>query len=274
MDIGILSAQMPEEVREMIEKAMNTQSGKACQVSSDYERQRIRWANEAAGTLEGGDCPVCHNRGYTVDMVDGYIVSMECPCMAKRRSIQRIKRSGLGGLLERCTFASYQTPERWQAAAKAKAAAYLKNPDGKWFVASGCVGSGKTHLCTAICGELIQAGVEVRYMRWKDEVVELNATLKDAAEYKRLITPLKTVRCLYIDDFWKAGNGNVTKGEIDRAFEILNARNCDDGMITIISTEWTLADMMKIDEAVGSRIYERAKSSCIELTGNKNWRLK
>ena len=242
--------------------------------SDEYESMRLRWRNEIVGSMEGDDCPLCKNRGYLVELRNGCQVSVECICMEKRRYLQRMKKSGLGDLLERYTFATYQTTEDWQRSAKRAALDYLQDPGGKWFAATGCVGSGKTHLCTAICSELINVGLEVRYMLWKDDGGRMKAAVNDTEEYRCLVEPMKSVRALYIDDFWKAGNGGVTKGDIDLAFEILNARYNDSHLITIISSELTVGRIMSIDEAVGSRIYERSKGSCLELTGSKNWRLR
>ncbi|MEY8404622.1 hypothetical protein AALA54_15050 [Oscillospiraceae bacterium 44-34] len=80
--------------------------------------------------------------------------------MPTRKSIARMEKSGLGELLKRCTFGAYQTPIQWQKAAKKLAMDYSANPAGRWLVVSGCSGSGKTHLCTAVCGKLLKAGME------------------------------------------------------------------------------------------------------------------
>lgn len=260
---------MPPEILEKIMTGALTPSS-----FEAYETMRLEWQNNIAGNLKGDDCPLCKNRGYSVEMRNGVPVSVECSCMAKRRSIKRMEKSGLGDMLKRYTFATYQTLESWQFSAKKMALDYLQDPGGRWFVASGCVGSGKSHLCTAICAELINAGLEVRYMRWKDDGGRMKAAVNDSAEYRRMVEPVKKVRVLYIDDFWKAGNGGVTKGDIDLAFEILNARYNDSRLITILSTELSLDQIMSIDEAVGSRIYERSKGARLELTGKKNWRLR
>lgn len=270
MELEDLLAGMPEETRQKVKAGALTTSLE----SNAFDELKVKWENETAGALEGDDCPICRNKGYVVKLQGKYIVSIECRCMAKRRSLRRMKRSGLGDLLNRYTFGTYQTPEKWQEGVKRAAFDYLNDPDGKWFAASGCAGSGKTHICTAICRELISDGVEVRYMRWKDDGGRIKAAITDNEEYARLIEPLKRVHALYIDDFWKAGNGGVTKGDIDLAFEILNARYNDSRMITIISTEIPLSKMLEIDEAVGSRIYERSKESAVEIVGRKNWRLK
>ena len=86
--------------------------------------------------------------------------------MAIRRSIRRAEKSGLGDLLERHTFDRFQTPKPWQARAKQLAQDYAAAPNG-WFVASGASGSGKTHLCTAICRRLLDDGRAVRYDLWR-----------------------------------------------------------------------------------------------------------
>lgn len=127
--------------------------------SEDYELKRIEWENSMPGNLPGEHCPLCLNRGYIRERKDRQTISRECSCMPKRRSLRRIRKSGLGDLLDRYTFQTYQTPEKWQQTAKQTAMNYLTDHE-RWFVVAGTVGSGKTHLCTAICGGLLDAGLE------------------------------------------------------------------------------------------------------------------
>lgn len=231
--------------------------------------------NRIPGKLTGDHCEECLDRGYITEARGKELVRVECRCMAKRRSLDHIRRSGLGDMLEAYTFERYQTPETWQKNAKGFALDYLEHGRGKWFVAAGAVGSGKSHLCTAICGELLNAGLEVRYMLWRDDGGRIKAAVNDSDVYSRLLDPLKTVRVLYIDDFFKAGSGGVTQGDINLAFELLNYRYNNRGLVTIISTERTLEEIMDIDEAVGSRIYERCKGYYLLIGGKgKNWRVK
>ena len=117
-------------------------------------------------------------------------------------------------------------------------------------------------------------GVDVRYMLWRDISVRAKALVNDEAEYKRLVDPLKTVRCLYIDDLFKTGKGQEpTTGDVNLAFEILNNRYNDEKKLTIISTERDIEQLLNIDEAVGSRVYERSRDFYLQLSGKKNWRL-
>jgi DNA replication protein DnaC len=226
---------------------------------------------------DGVDCPECLNRGYIARAANGTVVSHECPCMARRRSLRALERSGLRHLVDEYTFERYETPEEWQREAKRAAMAYVADGGGgQWFCMSGAVGSGKTHLCTAICAALIAGGKSARYMRWRDDSSKLKAAITDAPEYARLIEPLKMADVLYIDDLLKTEHGrSPTQGDVNLAFELLNARYINRELITLISSERSARDLLRIDEAVGSRIYERSKGWHVEISGaGKNYRLR
>lgn len=242
----------------------------------EYEALRAQWGNVVAGTLGEADCPLCRNRGYTVRVDErGNLACVECVCMAQRRSRARMERSGLGGALKAYTFDAFQTEEPWQAEMKRRAQAFLGDCTGKWFAAMGSIGAGKSHICTAICGELLNAGKEVRYMRWRDDGGRLKAAVNDSGEYARLIGPLKTVDVLYIDDFFKTQKGrDVTTGDVNLAFELLDDRYQRRDLVTVLSSEKTIEEILDIDEAVGSRIYERCRDYYLRLTGRENWRLR
>lgn len=226
--------------------------------------------NQLYGSLREVDCTICRNKGYVAEVEGDSIRTYECECMAKRRSLARIRKSGLADLLEICTFKNFHTVERWQKDAKQKAMEYVQNGDGKWFVISGTPGSGKTHLCTAICGEMIRAGREVRYMLWRSEAPRLKALVNERDEYERVMEEFCDMPVLYIDDFFK---GNVTEADINLAFELLNNRYNSKKKMTLISGERSIEEILYIDEAIGSRIYERSKGFCV-LTPAQNWRLK
>lgn len=191
--------------------------------------------------------------------------------MAIRRGRRRMQKSGLSSLLDDYTMDKFQTPEKWQEAAKQKAIAYLAGNENAWFVASGCVGSGKSHLCTAICKELMLSGDDVQYMLWRDMGARLKASVNDMGVYRDMIGPLKSAKVLYIDDFWKGAS--VTDGDINLAFEILNHRYIS-GNRTIISTEKPIEKILDIDEATGSRLYQRSKGYYLAFPAGKNWRMK
>ena len=238
------------------------------------------------GVPDGVDCPECHNGGIiTVRDEKGNLWGRECKCMARRRSNLMLERSGLKDMLNRYTFDSFQSREKWQRDAKQAAQRYAENP-ADWFLTAGASGTGKTHLCTAICGKLIESGIETRYLLWRDMAARAKATVgKDEGGYTSIVEPLKKVRALYIDDLFKVGRERdrytgewrqmtPTAGDISLAFEIINARYCDRSKLTIISTELSFPELMDVDEALGSRIYERCKAGgLLRMENRKNWRL-
>ena len=231
--------------------------------------------NEEPGDLVGYDCPKCLNRGYIAALDEKDMVfHRECECMVHRRNLARLKRSGLEDAVKRYTFDTWQSPERWQEKAKALAEKYTEDRRG-WFLAAGRVGSGKTHLCTAICAKLLADGVNVQYMLWRDVAVQAKAVVNDDEAYSAIVAPLKRVKTLYIDDLFKTGKGQAPSvGDVNLAFEILNNRYNDSSKLTIISTERSMEDLLDIDAAVGSRIYERSKGFRLDFSDKPNWRLR
>ena len=220
--------------------------------------------------LDNVDCPICHNTGCIVTKApDGTLKASECACMAKRVSIRRLERSGLKDAVNRYTFKNYVADTMERKKVLYAAEDFCRNDKG-WFFISGKSGSGKTHICTAICSRLMEQNKNVRYMLWRDETVLLKALTTDGEEYQSRIRPFKSVPVLYIDDFLKGGH---TEADIRLAFEILNSRYNDSQLRTIISSELTLFEILGLDEAVGGRIYERSRGYVLEAP-RENWRLK
>ena len=55
--------------------------------------------------LGGVDCAKCDNTGAIITTrADGSLYARECECMKKRRSLKRIRESGLADLFPRYTF--------------------------------------------------------------------------------------------------------------------------------------------------------------------------
>jgi DNA replication protein DnaC len=66
----------------------------------------------------------------------------------------------------------------------------------------------------------------------------------------------------------------VTPADVNLAFEILNYRYVNRRLVTILSSEKTIEEILDIDEAVGSRIFERCKGHYVKFVGKENWRLR
>lgn len=220
-------------------------------------------------------CPLCEGRGVILRTGEnGELFSRPCKCMEIRAAKKRIERSGLGDLFDACTFKTFQTPDEWTRRALEVAVDYAKNGRGKWLYLSGHPGTGKTHLCTAVCRYLIKKGAPVRYMLWREDAPKLKALVNDAAAYEAAFRDLAEAPVLYIDDFFKQ-RGEPSAGDINLAFALLNARYNAKGKRTILSSELPLKAVEAIDPAIKSRIYERASGYILNApAGQQNWREK
>ena len=253
-------------------------------------KEREQWyadmENKREGNLheeDGYNCPICKNKGYII-VVQPYLDGWQqahspCKCCETRDSIKRMQKSGLKNIIRDYTFDKFEATEPWQQTIKNAAIAYAKKPEG-WFALFGQSGCGKTHLCTAVCRELLLSGKRVKYMLWRDEVVRLKGAVTESDEYTRLIDEYKNSEVLYIDDLFKTGKTadnavqKPTAADINVAFEILNYRYNNPALLTIISSELTQDELIDIDEAIGGRIYEKATAFSIGKNRERNYRIK
>ena len=219
--------------------------------------------------LGGVDCEICGNKGYILRTgVNGELLTSECVCMAKRRSMRRIRKNGISDMLMRYTFKQYHDENDIQKNVK-RAAIEFANADSGWFYIAGQPGSGKTHICTAICARLIERGKEVYYMKWRDESRLLKSQI-NSPDVEESLDKLKRIEVLYIDDFFKGGNNEA---DLRLAIEILNARYNNMKLRTVISTEMRLESILTLDESLGSKIYEMARDYVLEAP-KENYRLR
>lgn len=249
----------------------------------EYTKKQCEWVNEEEGKMhlkDGVECRKCKNRGYIafVDPEDPtYHFLAECECMEQRRAIREMEKSGISDTIKRYTFENFKAETETQKQMLKTAKEFLSNPKGRWLYIGGQVGVGKTHICSAVVGELLKMGYAARYIRWRDEVQQAKRLINDNEKYGKMIDGWKRVQVLYIDDLFKGNSqtGTVKDADTNIAMEILDYRYHKKDLITILSGEKSLGYLMQIDEAVGSRIYERCKNGTsvyIEPAKGKNYR--
>jgi len=217
-------------------------------------------------------CPLCGGLGYTYDKtsityreiswIEDGITHTEgigseiipCQCDTTKKIQKNLKDSGLMHEFEAHTFDSFKTNKKHHLGMKQKALSYLDH--GDWIVFSGQYGSGKTHICDAICGQLVMQGKNFKYLPFVSVIPKLaldrnnfHTDVSDKAEME--IDRIKTVDYLYIDDFLK------TTPKIDLIWEIIDFRYKNPKLKTIISTEHFYDELKRIDGAFASRIFER-----------------
>lgn len=275
----------------MAKRKTSRQWGSLSNMSEKEKVQlKVDTLNNSEGTLDKNvyDCEKCKNKGYIYSVIenDGHYseLAKECDCKAIRQSIISIRKSGLEPIIKKSTFERFETNEKWQQTVKEKAQIFANTVDhleNKCFFIGGGVGAGKTHLCTAIVGQMLSEKRTARYMLWVRDSAKLKMMVNDEA-YEPELDDFRKVEVLYIDDFFKItkdGYGKETlptSADIRLAYEIINYRYQHSELITIISSERFINEIEEIDSAVGSRIYEMSKGNVLNIAREKkrNYRLK
>ena len=215
------------------------------------------------------NCSRCRGFGYYMVKREP-LTYTECECRKKKSSLESLRRAGMEDMASRYTMETYLTDTPHRQRIKETAERFIAADTG-WFFIGGRSGSGKTHICTAICSRLIEkGGSELYFMSWRDESTELKFGMKDFERYKTRLNKLKTVPILYIDDFFKGG---ASEADLRLAFEILNARYNNSALRTIISSELDLEAIAELDEALGGRILERSRGFAVKAPA-ENMRLR
>ena len=130
-------------------------------------------------------CDLCHDMGWIeTDPVTRSV--KKCSCLLAREAEERMMKSGLKDALELQTFDTFVQNTETQMKMYALAKQYLEdlfadtqNPRRPWLYIGGNAGSGKTHICTAVCGELLKRNIGVRYMQWLDVSRRLKAAVNE-----------------------------------------------------------------------------------------------
>lgn len=244
-------------------------------VAAIQQRIQENTQSTSPGSLHEYKCKDCHDTGWIrCEIAPGYSGVKECGCVKARRAERLIRRSGLSEALEQQTFDNFDESADYQRGIKSAARRYLETltstpddaPRKPWLYIGGNPGSGKTHICTAVCGELLKANIEVVYMQWLDDSRRLKAYVNDP-DFDSLCDRYTDCAVLYIDDLFKqayGGRPTATDADVRIAFTILNARYLENKP-TIISSEWDLQKLIDTDEGTFSRVYERSKGFIITI---------
>ena len=243
-------------------------------------RMRADTYNRTPGDMTEYNCTKCLNKGAVARVrEDGSLVFRDCECKSARSSVRKMENSGLRNSIRELTFDNYIANAPWQKHLKTGAQRFAKNGNG-WFLIGGQPGTGKTHLCTAICRQRLLDGLAVQYLSWRDTIALLKSLALEPDRRQQTITSFKTAPVLYIDDLFKTGRntddiGRPTSADISIAFEILNYRYIN-RLQTVISTELSPEELLDIDEAIGSRIIEMAGENLYSINTDpqKNYRLR
>jgi len=210
---------------------------------------------------------------------------LECQCAVRKRQERILCNAGFD-LDAAHDLADYKPWTSAAAAAKYKAGDFVERYDeiaGKacgsrvarnWFLISGQSGSGKTMLGRAIVKALVRRSKPVRAKAVKYyEMMQRLKSKSNDENYGRLLAEYTEPELLFIDDLLKekARGGELTEADTKHLFAVIDSRY-ESRLPTIITTECTMGRLDELDEAIYSRMHERAFAEIVFFGGEANYR--
>lgn len=247
----------------------------------EYNKRTLDRLNASTPYLDDRvpKCKKCNDKTYILKFKNddplNEMVAIDCECLPTKINERKIEKSGLKSQVEKLTFDNYTTNTSWKKTIKKQALEYVSNLDSNyWFIISGAIGSGKTHICSAISKEFIVSNKTFKYFKFAEDMPLLSSKLNNfnvdiMLSAKEELDELKEVEVLYIDDFLKN-----TRSNNEWVFALIDYRYSNNKK-TIISTEYSYQDMANIDEAIASRLKEKANQYWLHIKqeDGKNQRL-
>jgi len=210
-------------------------------------------------------CETCSDSGFVVTFEGNKASTAMCACMRSALVIVGMDSSGLGSLLEQQTFDNFSlayysdTQENRENAARVLdtcrnfAKNFGKSPQNLLLV--GGTGMGKTHLTTAVAGEVIRRGYDVVYQTAQGFMSDFENRQfgRGYGENSESDPCRRYTQCdlLILDDLGTEFTNQVT---VSSLYEVVNARLIS-GRATIISTNLPPAELRTAyNDRISSRL--------------------
>jgi DNA replication protein DnaC len=222
-------------------------------------------------------CEKCNDIGYTFTEIDGYLTSKMCSCQREKTIESILKSSGITyEEYQSKTLESFKTENKMAAEMKSMAEKFIADKKATGIGYFGKSGTGKTHICIAICNELTKKRLLLhRYFSYRTDIQKIKACYYDLDMFNHTMGKYLSCDVLFIDDLFKFAtnkDGGIQTQDLQIMFDIINTRYLNKS-ITIFSSELTVEEIRKIDEALGSRIYAMIQPYGVKCIG-ENMRFK
>ncbi|MDT3762999.1 ATP-binding protein [Priestia filamentosa] len=212
-------------------------------------------------------CEVCKDKGLVFINND---TAKICSCREQRKIDRLFKTSHITEEFTKLGFKNFSLEGKHSSVVHAQrtSLAYvkrygeLKESRENSIALLGNPGAGKTHLLTAISNNLLQKKVPVLYFPFREG---FDAFKDDFDSMEGKIEQMKQVEVLFIDDLFKR---SATEFEVKTMYSVINYRYLNHKPL-LISSECLIDDLLDIDEALGSRIYQMCKSYLVEIVGSR-----
>lgn len=244
----------------------------------DLEQFKCDNYNAKVGKLnenDGIECDKCKNKGLIGivlydEMYGVYEFNTKtCECFRKRQLVHIARKNGFEELIK-LRAKDYKRNYDWQKSNYDKMLKYCfeETESNKWFISLGQVGSGKTMIASIISNNILyNTNREIFYINW---LVFINKIKRDLAndnisEVNDSLDHLKNVDVLFLDDVLK----KYVETDLKYIYEIINYRYTNN-LKTIITSEYSVDELLNIDQATFSRMIQRANGYIIDETKDKS----
>lgn len=191
--------------------------------------------------------------------------------MAKQRQ-QRIenllKRDGIRPLHQQCTLGNFEVKLPAQQQAVYSCNAYLQDfhrRDGvRHMVFCGETGTGKNHLASAVCKEIIARGLSAAVISVAEYQAKLRATMNKNAKQteEQILEEFTQLDLLVLDEVDLGSKSAFAEGALNL---LLDKRITNLGRTILISN----LNTAELHDVLQARIYDRIFQSCFVV--NFNW---
>lgn len=206
-----------------------------------------------------------------------------CECVEKDKTNKLLKSSEITEQFKQLGFKNFITANKPEAIIDAYECAMeyyqeygkIKDKRQNSIALLGQPGAGKTHLLTAIANNLIvKRKVPVLYFPY---VEGFNDLKDDFDKLEDKLERMKNIQVLFIDDLFKPVNGKprATDWQIEQTYSVINYRYLNNKPI-LISSELSVDELVKVDEALGTRIFQMCQDYLVVIEGDRrilNFRL-
>lgn len=221
-------------------------------------------------------CPKCKDQTGYIEKHDGVDVWVRCGCVEWRKAQKLMKASEITDEFQNMGFKNFNVDGKPSVIRDIRdcAMTYLKEFESirheraNSIALLGQPGVGKTHLLTAVSNNLINKfGVPVLYFPY---VEGFNDLKDDFNKLEEKLERMKNVEVLYIDDLFKPvkGNPRATEWQVEQTYAVINYRYLNHKPI-LISSELTVDELVDIDEALGTRIYQMCRDFTVVIKGDR-----
>lgn len=253
-------------------------------------RMTVQESSETTAAINYS-CDKCKDQGGVIEWREAdvfgngqYIrkeeVWVECSCVKQKKINKLLKTSEITDEFQKMTFGNFRTEGYQEVIKKMYDTAFqycqafngIKNTRCNSIALIGQPGAGKTHLLSAIAnGMITKLLVPVLYFPYIEGTEDLRS---DFDQLANKIQRLKEVDVLFIDDLFKpvtkVVNGvrikepRATAWQVEKMFEVINYRYLNNKPL-LISSELSFDDMLDIDEAICTRIFEMCSDYTVTI---------